>query len=172
MFWKLYCHLYHLSLLCISEELATACVPLMLSVIHYRVVLSCWCGCILSSVRCCRHYWWLMDPCQWGNESVKAYFIHKLIERIRFWTESCEKCITYFIDRTDCPTGFTQNICSTFCLISLACGVLFHTYIYPASSQVGSAAALEHGANVCVCVYLSVSVSVSVLKNVASAHFC
>jgi len=77
---------------------------------------------------------------------------------------SCKKCITYFIDRTDYPTRFTQNICSAFCSISLACGVLFHTYVYPASSGVGSAAAVENGANVCVYVCLSVSVSASVLK--------
>ena len=43
-------HLYQPSLPCFSDELATACVPLMLNAVHFCIVLSCWYEFISSTV--------------------------------------------------------------------------------------------------------------------------
>ena len=56
-------HLYQALLSCFKDEMDTACVPLMLAVMHFCIVLSCWCEFILSSVSCCHHCCLFMDPC-------------------------------------------------------------------------------------------------------------
>jgi len=48
-------HLHQPLLPCFSDELATACVPLMLAAIHFCIVLSCWCENFPSSMSCCCH---------------------------------------------------------------------------------------------------------------------
>jgi len=91
-------HLYQPSLPCFSDELATACVPLILAAMHFCIVLSSWCEIIPSSMSCCRHGCSLMDPCIpesgecvllcfikpiLGNQWTVPGFLHERAKRVR-----------------------------------------------------------------------------------------
>ena len=63
----------------------------------------------------------------WISQVIINSWIHELIQERRFWAVVGGKWITYYINRTDYPSGFSQQnlACSAFCVIGLACGAFW-----------------------------------------------